>query len=312
MKFLVCGEGLIDLIRQHDGSWIAHNGGGPLNTAKALSKLGCEVDFLARLSTDPFGQQLRADLNSTGLLGNTIVHATEPTSLAVVTVSETGSADYSFYLEHTSNFSWQIEELPTSLSDYDLLHIGTLAIVVEPGASVLGNWIDQRNDNSLIMIDLNVRPSVIRDQVEYLNRLTPWLNRADIIKASDEDLFFLYQTMTSQEVVAELFNRTKVELIAVTHGSKGATLFTRERQISAAAPAVHAVDTVGAGDTFSAGLLRQLANSGLLAKENLSQASAVQLGSCLNYAVAAAALSCTKPGAHTPSEQEVMSLIDAS
>lgn len=310
MKALVCGEALIDLIKQPDSSWIAHNGGGPLNTAKALVRLGEAVDFLGRIAADPFGLQLRTDIQNSGIGMAKIVDATEPTSLAVVEISDQGSASYSFYLENTSNFCWQDSELPSSgLAGYDLLHIGTLALIIQPGSQVLFNWVAEHSNSSVVMMDLNIRPSVIADAKQYLNLISPWLSFADILKVSDEDLAFLYPTSNWSEIAKMYFANTKVKLIAITLGSAGAVLLTPDHEVRLAAPKVDVVDSVGAGDTFSAALASKLNSFGKLNKSELEKFTQQELFESLEFAIFAAALNCTRSGADAPTKSEVLEAI---
>ncbi|MFM1905602.1 MAG: hypothetical protein RIT32_398 [Actinomycetota bacterium] len=312
MNYLVCGEALIDLIHDESNNWKAHQGGGPFNTAIALARLGESVGFLGRLSGDSWGRSLENALLTAGVSPEQIVLAAEPTSLAVVEVSDKGKADYTFYLSDTSNFAWKSTELPASLNGYHLLHIGTLALVIEPSSQILLEWVKQHQQEVIIMIDLNVRPSVISDASHYLALIKPWLSVADVIKASDDDLKFLYPDLTWREAVAEIFSGSGVSLFAVTAGATGAHLVTKEVSVSAAAPHVSVIDTVGAGDTFSAGLISKLAASDLIQRNQLQNASAAQLQSALEFAVAASALSCTKPGAQSPTKAEVESLLNDS
>jgi len=312
MKALVCGEALIDLVKQPDGSWIAHNGGGPLNTAKALAKLDKKVEFLGRIATDPFGEQLRGDLASSSVATKQVVAAAEPTSLAVVELENDGRATYSFYLKNTSNFCWRDTELPADIAEFDLLHIGTLALVIEPGREVLFDWLARNHQSALVMLDLNIRPSVISNPDEYRKLVEPWLEFGDILKVSDEDLNFLYPEKTWSEVVAIYFAQTNLSLIAVTLGSEGAVLLTRNTKVQLPTPLVKVVDTVGAGDTFSAGLLAKLDSIGRLAKSHLSQLDEGALEAILKFAIAAAALNCTKAGAAPPTEAEVLEALDGN
>lgn len=312
MKALVCGEALIDLIKQPDGSWIAHNGGGALNTAKALAKLGKEVEFLGRIATDPFGEQLRRDISSSSVATGLAVTATEPTSLAVVELADDGSATYSFYLENTSNFCWHDSELPSNISDFDLVHIGTLSLVIEPGREVLFDWLARNHKSALVMLDLNVRPTVISNPENYRKLVEPWLKFGDILKVSDEDLNFLYPEKTWSEVVDTYFAQTDLSFIAVTLGSEGAAIVTRNATVQLPAPKVTVVDTVGAGDTFSAGLIATLDSLGRLSKSDLSQLDESTLIAILKFAIAAAALNCTKAGAAAPTEDEVLEALDGN
>jgi fructokinase len=312
MSYLVCGEALIDLIKQPNGSWIAHNGGGPLNTAKALAQLGAPAEFLGRISKDNFGQQLMAEIDQYGVGTKYLVSAQEPTSMAVVQLDDAGAASYSFYLEQTSNFSWQVAELPTEISDFQAIHIGTLALVIPPGDAVLLAWLKNLRQQPLLMIDLNVRPSVIPDPIDYRIKLEPWLEFADVLKVSEEDLLFLFPEQGWQEVSSSMLKRYPISIVAVTLGSGGAALVTREFIVFENAPKIDVIDTVGAGDTFSAALLYKLESLGLLSKESLTLITSDPLQTALHFAVNAAALSCTKAGAVPPTLAEIESFVDGS
>lgn len=312
MSFLVCGEALIDLIKQQDSSWIAHNGGGPMNTAKALAQLGLPTQFLGRISKDNFGQNLLTELASYDVGVKHVVAAPEPTSLAAVEVDSGGAASYSFYLNETSNFNWQANELPTDVSMYQAIHIGTLALVMPPGDAVLFDWLKNLQNAPIVMIDLNVRPSVISDKTHYSEKLAPWIAQANILKVSEDDLDFLYPNQGWQEVAHQLLATFKLSLIAVTLGSGGAALVTPKIIVFENAPAVQVIDTVGAGDTFSAGLLFKLYEYGALDHQTLEILSNEDLQASLHFAVNAAALSCTKTGAVPPTRAEVEAFINVS
>lgn len=312
MSFLVCGEALIDLIKQQDSSWIAHNGGGPMNTAKALAQLGLPTQFLGRISKDNFGQNLLTELASYDVGVKHVVAAPEPTSLAAVEVDSGGAASYSFYLNETSNFNWQLNELPTDVSMYQAIHIGTLALVMPPGDAVLFDWLKNLQNAPIVMIDLNVRPSVISDKTHYSEKLAPWIAQANILKVSEDDLDFLYPNQGWQEVAHQLLATFKLSLITVTLGSGGAALVTPKIIVFENAPAVQVIDTVGAGDTFSAGLLFKLYEYGALDHQTLEILSNEDLQASLHFAVNAAALSCTKTGAVPPTRAEVEAFINVS
>ena len=305
MSVLVCGEALIDLIKQPNATWRAYCGGGAFNTAKAMKALQADVEFLARVSTDTFGQLIRTDLISSGLSEDSIVTTDEPTSLAVVEITEDGTPKYSFYLENTTNFNWTENEIPKALKHYSAVHVGTLALVIEPGRSVLMKFIDALAGDTTIMIDLNVRPAVLSQKDRYEALLEPWLKMADIVKASDEDLKFLYPEMSSQEASKFILDRYSVSLLAITHGSSGASLYTRHQNTTLSAPKVEVVDTVGAGDTFGAALLIQLEEIQKVDRKLIPTLSHAELKKVLDFCITVAALSCTKAGAQPPTLLEV-------
>lgn len=283
-----------------------------MNTAKALAQLGLPTQFLGRISKDNFGQNLLTELASYDVGVKHVVAAPEPTSLAAVEVDSGGAASYSFYLNETSNFNWQLNELPTDVSMYQAIHIGTLALVMPPGDAVLFDWLKNLQNAPIVMIDLNVRPSVISDKTHYSEKLAPWIAQANILKVSEDDLDFLYPNQGWQEVAHQLLATFKLSLIAVTLGSGGAALVTPKIIVFENAPAVQVIDTVGAGDTFSAGLLFKLYEYGALDHQTLEILSNEDLQASLHFAVNAAALSCTKTGAVPPTRAEVEAFINVS
>lgn len=283
-----------------------------MNTAKALAQLGLPTQFLGRISKDNFGQNLLTELASYDVGVKHVVAAPEPTSLAAVEVDGSGAASYSFYLNETSNFNWQLNELPTDVSMYQAIHIGTLALVMPPGDAVLFDWLKNLQNAPIVMIDLNVRPSVISDKTHYSEKLAPWIAQANILKVSKDDLDFLYPNQGWQDVAHQLLATFKLSLIAVTLGSGGAALVTPKIIVFENAPAVQVIDTVGAGDTFSAGLLFKLYEYGALDHQTLEILRNEDLQASLHFAVNAAALSCTKTGAVPPTRAEVEAFINVS
>ena len=204
-RFVVCGEALIDLVQSDAASrdsfsstWLALSAGGPMNSAVALGKLGCDTHFLGRISRDAFGRQLRQHILEANVNLDLATEASQATSIAVVSLDEEGVASYTFHFDGTANFGWQVDDLPELNSD-DWLHIASLSCIVSPGAEVLLDWM--RDVKSGVSYDINVRPSVISDPDVYWGKVQPWLRvvgqRQGIVKASDEDIKFLAKAEAS-------------------------------------------------------------------------------------------------------------------
>jgi fructokinase len=204
-RFVVCGEALIDLFQSDTASrdsfsstWLALSAGGPMNSAVALGKLGADTHYLGRLSRDAFGRQLRQHILEANVKLDLATEASQATSIAVVSLDEEGVASYTFHLNDTANFGWQVDDLPELHSD-DWLHIASLSCVVSPGAEVLLDWM--RDVRSGVSYDINVRPTVITDPDVYWSKVQPWLRvvgrRRGIVKASDEDIKFLAKAASS-------------------------------------------------------------------------------------------------------------------
>ena len=294
----VVGEVLIDLIP--DGNkYVAIVGGGPANTAKAAAKLGVETYFIDGISNDEYGQIAKAELLSANVLLDYAKYSNKPTCTAKVTLSKSRGASYEFVIEDTATFDfsdlWLPEPQRLKLS---LLHIGTLATVVEPGASVLFKWAQSIAHIAPIVFDPNIRPAVLGDRDEYVKKVEKWVAISSAVKVSDEDLNWLYPGK-SIDVIANNWLEVGVELVVVTLGNKGITAYRENEQISVNAVKVVVADTVGAGDTVGAVLVEAIVKNGL------DKLTGEVLKTMLNRAVKAAAITVSRTGANPPSKEEI-------
>ena len=171
----VAGEVLIDLIPEgSERKPIV--GGGPANTAKALSKLGIDTQFIDGISTDDYGQLAKAELVASGVNLDYVKYSDKPTCLAIVSLSDSGSASYEFVIENTATFDFTLDWLPNPQTERPtLLHIGTLATVIEPGASVLFKWAQSVANVAPIVFDPNIRPAVLGNRDEYVKKIEKWV-----------------------------------------------------------------------------------------------------------------------------------------
>ena len=306
---VVCGEALIDLVPAGPPStWLAANGGGPANTAVALARLGTPVALACRLSGDSFGRQLREHLRSSGVDLRLAVAAHEPTTLAVVSLDERGGADYAFYINGTADWQWSKDELPAQLPAGTVgLHIGTLASMLPPGATVLYEWVAAHRDRAVVTYDVNVRPALLPDRDAFLRQVAGWLDVAHVVKASNDDLAWLYPGVEPIDAARAWQDRHGLALVLVTLGPAGAVAVPRGADpVLVAGFQVNVVDTVGAGDTFAAAFLHWLAFHDKLRPE---PADRTDLAAALRFAAGAAALTCTREGAQPPDLSEVEALL---
>lgn len=294
----VAGEVLMDLIVDQAGSVDARPGGGPFNVARTIARLGLESAFLGRLSRDSFGLLLRERLERDGVSALMPGPVDAPTTLAVVGIDPAGVAGYSFYLPGTS--AWELDyplaaaALPPGLS---ALHAGSLGLVMEPMAASIERLIE--NDlppETLVMIDPNCRPEAISDPDGYRHRISRILRRADVIKASTEDLDFLSPGVPVEAAAARLLAHG-LRVVLVTDGPRAARAFMPHDQISVSVPLTRVVDTIGAGDAFGGAFLAWWEGN-RLPKRDLSRRDAVHGG--LRAAAEAASLACTRAGAEPP------------
>jgi len=294
----VAGEVLIDLIPDAD-QHLAVVGGGPANTAKALSKLGVKTYFIDGISTDKYGQIAKAELLSATVLLDYAQYSNMPTCTAKVTLSKSGSASYEFAIEDTATFNFSDQWLPNPQNiKPSLLHIGTLATVIEPGASVLFKWAQSIARVAPIVFDPNIRPAVLGDRVEYVKKVEKWVEISSAVKVSDEDLNWLYPGRAIDEIVNQWLEKG-VELVVVTLGDKGITACRKNEQVSIDAVKVVVADTVGAGDTVGAVLVEAIVKNGL------DKLTGEVLKTMLNRAVKAAAITVSRTGANPPSKEEI-------
>jgi len=294
----VTGEVLIDLIPD-ESKHVAVVGGGPANTAKALAKLGVKVYFIDGISNDKYGQMARAELLSANVLLDYAQYSNNPTCTAKVTLSSSGSASYKFVVEDTATFDFSDQWLPDPQDlKPSLLHIGTLATVIEPGASVLFNWAQSVTRIAPIVFDPNIRPAVLGNRDEYVKKVEKWVAISSAVKVSDEDLNWLYPGKSIDEI-ANKWLEVGVELVLVTLGDKGITAYRDNEQISVNAVKVVVADTVGAGDTVGAVLVEAIINNGL------DKLTGEVLITMLNRAAKAAAITVSRTGANPPSKDEI-------
>jgi fructokinase len=294
----VVGEVLIDLIPDGD-HYTSVVGGGPANTAKALAKLGVKTYFIDGISTDEYGQMAKAELLSANVLLDYAQYSNKPTCTAKVTLSKSGSASYEFAIEDTATFDFSNPWLPDPESlKPSLLHIGTLATVIELGASVLFEWALSVAHAAPIIFDPNIRPAVLGDRDEYVNKVEKWVEISSAVKVSDEDLNWLYPGKAIDEIVSKWIE-TGVQLIVVTLGDKGITAYRQNEKVSVDALKVVVADTVGAGDTVGAVLVEAIVNNGL------DKLTGEVLERMLNRAVKAAAITVSRTGANPPSKEEI-------
>lgn len=301
---LSCGEALIDMlpITTEDGqsAFVPHTGGAVFNTAIALGRLGVRAGLLTGLSSDFLGQMLEADLHASGVETSLAIRSDRPTTLAFVQLID-GHASYTFYDENSAGRMLDKDELPDIPTDSTALFCGGISLMVEPAADFYAELAIRESSNKVIAVDPNIRPGFIASADRYRSRLARLFSHTDIVKVSDEDLDWIFPGSGSQgEKITEL--RSMGPKIAVlTRGSAGATAWLDEdRSIELVAPKVEVVDTVGAGDTFNAGLLASLSNAGLLTREALPKINEQAMAAALDFAARTAAVTVSRAGANPP------------
>ncbi len=299
---LCCGEALIDMLpRQTEAGETAfapYAGGSVFNTSIALGRLQSPAGYFGGLSTDLFGQILTDTLAASKVDSRLAPRVDRPTTLAFVTLTD-GQAQYAFYDENTAGRMLTAENLPDMSADVSALFFGGISLVAEPAADAYAALCVREADRLPIMVDPNIRPAFITDSGRYRARLETMLQSADIIKVSDEDLEWIG---TTPEGLMEI---GQAKLVLLTMGAQGVRGFWSGGSFDVAAQKAEVVDTVGAGDTFNAGLLTGLWKAGKLSKEALATATEADFRPALDLGSRAAAITVSRAGANPPWDHEL-------
>jgi fructokinase len=300
---VVCGEALIDVFVNGDTpgglALDARVGGSPFNVAIGLARLGCPCAFLGSVSRDPAGERLMRALAAEGVEAAWVHRSNARTTLSLVGLDAKGVPAYAFYGDGGADrrlMPTALERVPT---DVAALHVGSFATVVEPIAHTLQALVQRQQGRSVVSYDPNVRLNVEPDIERWLDQLDFMLPRAQILKVSEEDLGLLYRGQPV-ESFAQRALAAGVQLMVVTRGAAGSTAWVHGQRLDVPAAAVEVVDTVGAGDSFSAALLARLHQRGQLTREGLRGLRADAATDALVYATRAAALTCARRGADLP------------
>ncbi|WP_171132838.1 MULTISPECIES: carbohydrate kinase [unclassified Ruegeria] len=307
---LCCGEALIDMIAEPTASgadgFVPHSGGAVFNTAIALGRLDAPVGLLTGLSTDMFGQQLAAALQASHVETSHVIQSDRPTTLAFVQLKD-GHASYNFVDENTAGRMLRPEDMPRQLPGaISALYFGGISLACEPCADAYAALLEQHGADRAVMLDPNIRPGFIKDQTRYRTRLNRMIAQADIVKVSDEDLDWIIPGPETLDEKVPLLLQAGPAVVIVTRGAEGATGYLADsRQTSVPVEPVKVVDTVGAGDTFNAGVLAALEEAGHLSKPGLRALPPATLRAALALGAKVAAVTVSRAGANPPWSHEI-------
>jgi fructokinase len=296
---LCCGEALIDMIEKN-GSFTPHVGGAVFNTAIALGRLEQNVGFISGLSTDMFGTLLRDALQDSHVDTSHVIFADQPTTLAFVQLHN-GNATYTFYDENTAGRSLEASNLPVIRPHVSALYFGGISLIGMPAADFYAALAVNQADSRVIMIDPNIRPQFITAPDAYRARLSEMVSACDILKVSDDDLHWIIPGDATLDEKAHRIMAQGPKLLVVTKGGDGAMAYLASGEsVEAAARRVDVVDTVGAGDTFNAGVLAKLSQMGCLTKAGIAALSADDALAALRLGAEVAAITVSRAGANPP------------
>ena len=304
--YLSCGDSLFDVFAdpQTDVATIGLKGrvgGSPLNVALGLARLGHRSSFFTKLSTDIFGKRLTGFMDREAIGREFAIATDRHTTLAIVSLSETGSASYDFYIEGTADRSIEPEDVPASFPDELLgIHLASYSTVTEPTASALAKLARQESGRRFLSYDPNIRASIEPDLDLWRAKVRELVPLSTLVKASEEDLEQLYPGRAIDAVLGDWLD-LGAEAAVVTQGEHGAVAALKNGlRAEAEGLSVAVVDTVGAGDTFQAALIAWLIENGRLSREGLQTAGTAELDALLAFAIRAAAVTCSRLGADLP------------
>lgn len=304
---LCCGEALIDFLpRVGQGGAAVYqpvNGGSVYNTAIALGRLDVPVGLFAGVSTDFFGDAIRQGLSASKVSLKFTRAKPQHTTLAFVKL-ENGHARYSFVDDASAGRNLTKADLPKLPKAVTALHFGSISLIPEPCGGTYETLLKRERKSRIISIDPNIRASLIKDRKGHLARLNRLMALADIVKISDEDVRWMTGSDTF-DAAARKWLKAGAKVVAITRGGEGVEVYAKGQKLSLAAPRVKVADTVGAGDTFTAGFLTSLARHGLLTKKAIASLTAMQLQAAADFAMKCAAVTVSRPGADPPWSNEV-------
>lgn len=306
---ICCGEALIDMIPTVDTDgregFTPHAGGAVFNTAIALGRLGAPVGFVSGISTDMFGDMLRNALQESHVATDNVVVSDRRTTLAFVALKN-GQASYLFFDENSAGRMLVPEQMPDISDDATALYFGGISLINAPAADFYVDLAVREAGKRVIVADPNIRINFVTDEPAYRARLERLIAHTDILKVSDEDLDWIVPGPLTLLEKAERLQISGPEMVIVTRGSDGAmALFGDEQVVEVPAQRTKVADTVGAGDTFNAGVLAQLSMQGQLSKSAIQALNPEQASNALSAGTKVAGITVSRPGANPPWAHEL-------
>ena len=304
---LCCGEALIDMLPRQstlgEDAYAPYAGGAIFNTAIALGRLGMPTGFFTGLSDDMLGDILRQTLAKSNVDSSLCVMSSRPTTVAFVKLVN-GSATYAFYDEGTAGRMITVDDIPALSDDVEALHFGAISLIPDPCGGTYEAMLAREHSRRVISLDPNIRPGFIKDRQAHHDRIMRMASQSDIIKFSDEDLEW-FGMHGDHDALAANWLDIGPKLVVITRGADGAVGYTKSVKADVPSNKVAVVDTVGAGDTFDAGVLASLKRDGLLTKARVADLDEQAVRNALALGAAAAAVTVSRAGANPPWAHEL-------
>jgi fructokinase len=303
----VIGEALIDLVDDAAGHPVPRPGGSPLNVAIGLARLEQPTAFLGRFARDDYGVLLRGHAEQSDVDLTHAIDAAEPSTVARVQLDDQGIAQYEFTVDGTADFAWTDDELAIP-SSVRVVHFGSLTSWLPPGDDVLDRRIAalRVNGNVMISYDPNVRPHLQTDAAAACAQIESSLLHAHVVKASDEDVRYLYGDVPIEDI-AQRWQAMGPSLVVITRGADGPLALANGTLLARPSFPIDLVDTVGAGDAFTSGLLDALVRKGFSTPRKLVELAGDALAEVLDEGSLVAAITCSRAGANPPTRTELTS-----
>ena len=306
MSIAILGEALIDFKNTGPLAFQGFIGGSSLNVATAAARLGQPTAFLTQISTDIFGHALFEHIEREGINSSYVLRTDASSTLAFVEERD-GQAHFSFVGKGAADTLYDPQPRPVLPGDTRFMQFGSISLLTDPTASSIVDIVGAHRDRLTVVFDPNCRPQLTPDVAEYRRKLTGWLKLAHLVKVSDQDLGWL-EPGAALEDVARSWLKYGPHAVIVTRGEKGSALYREGRApVEIPTPQVTVVDTVGAGDTYTAGLMVGLLERGHTDSAQLETHSDDAMREVMQFAAASAAINCTRAGANPPTRSEVSS-----
>ena len=306
---LCCGESLIDMIPEQTvkdkNGFVPYPGGAIFNTAIGIGRLKCRVGLMSGISTDIFGQQLMAELSASNVDTSNAILSDRPTTLAFVQLTD-GQASYLFYDENSAGRMIAVKDMPHEVKSIAAFLFGGISLHCDPGAEAYVRFAETHANDAVVMVDPNIRPSFISNEILFRDHMERMLRLADIVKVSNEDLNWFFPGSENVETKISKLRKLGPAIVILTSGSSGVKAWKPEEDpIFVDSLKVDVVDTVGAGDSFNAGFLTSLSKAGLLNKATIRLILESDIVAALNFGVRTAAKTVGRAGANPPWRDEL-------
>jgi fructokinase len=304
VKIAILGEALIDFKSTGSLAFQGFIGGSSLNVATATSRLGQATTFLSQISTDLFGAKLKEHMQENQIDTTFVITSSAPSTLAFVE-ERGGQAHFTFLGNGAADTRYNPQPRPALPLSIQFVQFGSISLLTDPTSSSIAEIVEQHRERVTVVFDPNCRPALTPDLAGYKKKLENWLNLAHLVKVSDQDLGWLEPDKTLEEVAKDWLARGPKAVI-ITRGEHGSVLFRAGKaNLEIETPKVDVIDTVGAGDTFTAGLMVGLLEHGHQASIDLEHHSDETWLSVMRFAAASAAINCTRAGANPPTRSDV-------